>query len=197
MADIRVDIRGMTSKKLDKIYREQFPKVVKAAQISAMNITARRIRAEAIREISTESKIKPAKLIRERTAVSKANNKKLSVAIYFRAASMPAEIAAGKSGVRWNRKMAGAKAKSFTFIGAFAAKPHAGKHTDRIRIYMRDGKTGDNKKDLKAQYIPLEQFKPILKRVADRVVAERFEKEFDLQFGWRLEKEIGKLNAKV
>jgi len=197
MVSIRVDIRGMTSKKLDSLYRDKFPKVVKAAQISAMNITARRIRAEAIREISTVSKIKPAKLIRERTAISKANSKKLSVAIYFRAASMPAEIYAGKSGVKWNRKMTGAKAKSRVFVGAFAAKPKTGKHTDRIRIYMRDGKTGNNKKDLKAQYIPLEQFKPILKMVADKVVADRFEKEFDLQFGWRLKNEIDKLNAKV
>lgn len=189
-----IDIRGFTADKIEKYAKKTFPKAVQASYVQAINRTARTIRSRAIRAISNASKIKPQKFIRQRTAISKANRKRVSGVIYFRYSPMPAEVVVGKSGVRWNRKMEGAKAKSRTYIGAFAAQPKSGKHTNRQRIYKRVGRTGNNRKDLRAQYIKLDKYAPILNTVTQRVVKQKFSNEFFTQLEFRVDKEIAKMN---
>jgi hypothetical protein len=184
---MRVDTKGFTVAKLDA-YQKEFHKEVYQAQMNSMNRVATTIRAETAREIASASGLKPVKRIKERMARFRATKKVLVCGVYFRYASMPAEMLAPKSGVKWTRKMKGARAGNKLYEGTFGATPHAGKYADkRMRIYTRVSRTGSNRKDLVVKYIPLKQYEPILAKVGNTVVERDLESTFIQQFEFRMD----------
>jgi hypothetical protein len=187
--NMTLDIRGITSKKLDELLRVTYPREIEAAQISALNRVSTTIRAEAAREISSASKIKPISLIKGRMRRFKATKKRMVTGVYFVNRPMPAELLAGKKGIKWNRKMVGAKAGPFTHAGTFAGTPRAGRYANKQqRIYYRVSDTGDNRKDLQVKRLDLEKHSPLLKTVGQRVIDRNLEKLFLQQFEYRISK---------
>lgn len=186
---VTVDIRGTTSKQLDQHFNQLVPKVVRDAQIAAINKTTALIKTAAAREISSSANIKPQGLIKTRTKQFKAKKNRLTGGVYFNYSPMPAETLAGKGGVRWNRKSKGIRIKGRFYEGAFAATPRAGKHANkRVRVYIRDGNTGSNRRDLIAQYEMLDGQKAKLIAIGKRITDERLQTLFIEQFNWRMGK---------
>lgn len=184
-----MQVKGLTVDKLDKVTKSIAPRVIADSTKFAMNKTIAKARGRAVKSISNASGVKPAKLIKQRTAIFKARSNRLVAGIYFRTGPMPAEVLAGKTGPKWNRKMTGVTVKGHTFEGAFTGVPQRGKNAGkRKRIYQRVSNTGSNRSDLRAQYIHIERFGPILPKVGERVVAQHLEKEFISQFEFRMKK---------
>lgn len=185
---MKVDIyvKGLTVDKLDKIAKSIAPRVVAESTKFAMNKVVTSARGRAVKSIANASGVKPQKLIKQRTAIFKATVRKQRAGIFFRTGPMPVETLGEP---KWNKKMIGAKVKSKTYEGTFAGTPRKGKLANkRTRVYRRVSKTGSNRSDLRAQYIHLEKYGPILPKVGQRVVAQRMEKEFISQFNFRMEK---------
>lgn len=188
-----VNIKGMTFGKLEKMFREQYPKEIEAASVSTLNRVANSIRSDATRELSNASSIKPSKILRARMKITRANKNRIVAAVSFRYAPIPAEMLAGKSGPTWSRKSKGVRTKGRFYDNAFLATPKAGRFAGkRQRIYNRVSRTNTNKVDLHAQYVKLDQLAPLFITVARSTINAKAEKEFTRQLNFRLSK-IGKV----
>jgi len=184
---ITVDVRGTTFGQLERTFRDAFPKQIQQAAVSTLNRVGAKIRTDAVREISKKANIRPAKLIRQRTRIAKANKNRLQVRVYFKTGPMPLEIIAGKNGPKWNRKMSGVTIKDRYIEGAFTGTPRQGKHANkRKRVYVRVSDTRDNRQDLRPQYAVLELHGQILIDVGNRVIKDMFENEFNRQLNYRM-----------
>lgn len=184
-----IDVEGKTIGQLEDYVKNIAPEVIKESTRHAMNRTVATIKSRAIKGVASASNVKPQKFIRQRFSSFMAKPNRLVAGVTFRYPPIPAEVVVGKGGVKWSKDMPGAKAKGRTYIGAFTGTPHKGRHANkRKRIYRRVSRTGSNRSDLRAQYIHIEKYAPILKKVGERVVNQKLTSEFVRQFNFRMTK---------
>lgn len=184
-----IDIQFEGMKHIDEFVNKVAPEVVKIATRNAVNKTLSKTKTRSVRGIARSSRVKPAKLIKARFRMFLANKKNLAGAVIFKHTSLPVELLATKSGVQWNRKMAGARVRGKTYVGSFGATPTKGSRAGKFkRVYERVAKTGDNKNDLHVKRIEMKPFGPIVKKVGQRTTDQMLVDTFHKQLKWLLQK---------
>lgn len=186
---VTVDIRGTTAKQLDSYFGKTMPKAIADSQRVAINKTMALVKTATGRDVASAENIKPQSIIKQRLHVFRATSRRLAGGIYFDYIAIPAEILAGKNGPRWKRRSRGVSVRGRFFEGAFTGTPRAGRLANkRVRVYKRVSQTGDNRKDLRAQYVHLlaQRDKPIV--IGTRITNDRLADIFLQQMNYRLEK---------
>ncbi len=180
-----IEFEGMNH--VDDFVKKVAPEVVELSQRAAINRTISKVRSRSLKGVSKAAGIQPQKLLNPRFRLLRSGRKFKSGSVLFIQTGIPVDQMANRSGVQWNRNMAGAKVRGKTYTGTFAAMPTKGRNAGkRKRIYDRVSKSRVNNESLHVKRISLKPYGKILTTVGRRVSDKMLVSEFHKQMKWRL-----------
>lgn len=163
---VHVTVKASYKKLAKELDRQEkaFPRAVAAA----CNRCGDMIKSRAVKGISRQAQVTPARLIRERLKVKRARLRNMSAAVRYRYIRMPAEILGRKRGQRIGavQTKTGVRAGSQFFPKAFIATPTYGRNKGKPGVYYRVTKRNY---PIDRQYVMLDVYKMLCKTVGDRV----------------------------
>lgn len=136
---VNVTVRVDGHVPIEKFLRYNAPKIVNAAQVSALNKCSGRIRSSTTKNVAKKLELAQ-KHLRPLIWTTRATRARRTAGVYFKTRSILAATWALPGAPVWNKEMEGARAGKKTFPGTFVAVPTFGRNVGVESIYRRKGR---------------------------------------------------------